>query len=54
MVIGTEGTILVPTAFVPGHHVPLVQLQIHDGMEERTIPKVDHTNCKLNIFQIVS
>jgi predicted dehydrogenase len=46
-VIGTEGTISVPTALPLGHHSPLVQLHTSDGMKEWTIPQVDHYQLQI-------
>ena len=46
-VIGTEGTISVPTALPLGDHSPLVQLHTRDGMKERTIPQVDHYQLQI-------
>jgi xylose dehydrogenase (NAD/NADP) len=48
-VIGTEGTISVPTAFVPGDS-PLVQLRARDGLTERTIHSVDQYTLQIEHF----
>jgi predicted dehydrogenase len=48
-VIGTKGTISVPTVFVPGH-TPLVQLRTRDGLTERTIHSVDQYKLQIEHF----
>lgn len=49
-VIGTEGTISVPTAFVPGRQAPLVQLRTRDCMTERIIRSVDQYKLQIEHF----
>lgn len=49
-VIGTEGTISVATAFVPGSQAPLVQLRTRDGLTERTIRSCNQYKLQIEHF----